>query len=158
MSEDGHVVPLVSDLPDEVQVVIYRHLSSSTLGRLGSVSVAMSKWISGTGAACLWSAHCSASGIEVPSCVAAKTLFVRQARTLCTECRTPTRYTHVLLGCRLCEACERAFPHKFGVPVLGLQPRTSRRLLSSPFSSPVAHQSRARVPLCAACDPVAAHL
>lgn len=47
--------------------------------------------------------------------MAAKTLFVRHARTLCTECRTPTRYTHVLLGCRLCEACERAFPHKFGL-------------------------------------------
>ena len=55
MGDGGEDVPLISDLPDEVQVVIYRNLSSATLGKLGSVSVAMSKWISGTGAACLWS-------------------------------------------------------------------------------------------------------
>lgn len=36
--------------------------------------------------------------------------FLRWLSVQCVECRTPTHFEHALLGCRLCESCERGCP------------------------------------------------
>ncbi|CAE8611965.1 unnamed protein product [Polarella glacialis] len=36
--------------------------------------------------------------------------FLRQLASQCVECRRPTEFEHGILGCRLCESCERSYP------------------------------------------------
>mmetsp|Transcript_40369 Transcript_40369/g.101554 ORF Transcript_40369/g.101554 Transcript_40369/m.101554 type:complete len:316 (-) Transcript_40369:187-1134(-) len=44
-----------------------------------------------------------------------KQAYRRLQGELCTCCRKPTKYIFTILGCRLCEACEHANPHKYSL-------------------------------------------
>ena len=43
---------------------------------------------------------------------------MRNAVTLCHDCHKPTRYSFQLLSRRLCESCERASPHIYGLATM----------------------------------------
>eukprot|EP00928_Gymnodinium_smaydae_P081375 TRINITY_DN64911_c0_g1_i1.p1 TRINITY_DN64911_c0_g1~~TRINITY_DN64911_c0_g1_i1.p1 ORF type:complete len:478 (+),score=92.87 TRINITY_DN64911_c0_g1_i1:96-1529(+) len=62
-----------------------------------------------------WRVACSASRIHVPAYVLScsshiRKAFLRYVASCCCECGTPTEFEHVLVGCRLCERCEKSYP------------------------------------------------
>uniref|UniRef100_A0A7S0LQM4 F-box domain-containing protein n=1 Tax=Coccolithus braarudii TaxID=221442 RepID=A0A7S0LQM4_9EUKA len=64
----------------------------------------------------LWIAHCVVAGLSLNECAGtARTCYVKEARRRCCECSRPTSYEFVPLRSRLCETCERAHPHKYGL-------------------------------------------
>ena len=108
-------------LPDETLLLVFAQLAPNDLGRLCLVSHAMNHWLHSSNALALWQAACKLAGvaIETATCAAkAKAAYASHAATLCTDCQCPTRYVFKLTKQRLCEACERASPRRYGLATI----------------------------------------
>lgn len=58
----------------------------------------------------IWLRHRSKDGAGPPPASDVRQHFLRRLACQCVQCRQATDFEHAILGCRLCEACERSFP------------------------------------------------
>lgn len=110
--------PHLLSLPDTVLVHVFHLLDDvHSLGRLCMSAAAIDVCLSSAQAQALWRHWCDVYRVSSGSTGGAKTAFARHARQICTDCRAQqTRYVFALLGHRrLCEGCERASPHRYGL-------------------------------------------
>uniref|UniRef100_A0A7S0NV25 F-box domain-containing protein n=1 Tax=Calcidiscus leptoporus TaxID=127549 RepID=A0A7S0NV25_9EUKA len=106
------------ELPDGVLHALLGLLSPAELASMRAVCKSLRD---AAGDEALWLQHCLSLGLglDVDKADArsksAFACFVKHARRRCSECMRPTPYEFLLLRVRLCEHCERAHPHKYGM-------------------------------------------
>ena len=88
------------------------------LGALCAAHATLNRTLSSTEADELWTTLCRRHGVIGSADESPKAVFGRHATTLCHDCHSPTRYEFALLRRRLCESCERASPHLYGLVTL----------------------------------------
>lgn len=120
-SDSCTTAPTLIDLPDHIIVSIAESIVPDHPLRLGALCAAHRSFNAALAvpeADSMWTALCRRYGTSFAGAESAKTRFGRHASTLCQDCHAPTRYVFTLLGCRLCEACERASPHKYSLATM----------------------------------------
>lgn len=57
-----------------------------------------------------WRGGLGVGRIGQPPRAAVRAAYLRRLATRCVECREPTDFEHAIVGCRLCEDCEKGCP------------------------------------------------
>lgn len=99
----------ICDIPEAQLTVVLSFCASATcLGSLGTASPALQR-LAGSDFlwALVWQGECGKACLAEFPASDLRSRFLSHRASLCVECRAPTRFEHAIVGCRLCERCER---------------------------------------------------